>query len=245
MTRFLTKAKRLTALTATAFALALSLIITSSAPASASSPLQITTTSLAARCDGVLTFPSWCRNLDLDDKRPCLGDTSLIQDSGSCDPIGDWIGTVLANVLEILFQLVGYAAVIMIIYGGFKFVMSNGYPDRQQDAQRTISQAIIGLIVGLLGTGITRTAVNVANEIAGTGTGSITPAINQAMFILGILSVVYATYGAFTIVTAAGSPDKVKKGRNAIIYACVGVVVAIAAVAIANLIVDGVAGRAI
>jgi len=41
-----------------------------------------------------------------------------------------------------------------------------------------------------------------------------------------IISVIMILYGAFNIITAGGSPDKVNAGRNFILWAAVGVIVA-------------------
>jgi len=51
------------------------------------------------------------------------------------------------------------------------------------------------------------------------------------MAIVGVMIVI----GAFTIVTAGGSPDKVTAGRNYILYAVVGMIVAFFARAIPNI----------
>ncbi|GAH21146.1 unnamed protein product, partial [marine sediment metagenome] len=46
------------------------------------------------------------------------------------------------------------------------------------------------------------------------------------------LVVIFVLIGAFNLLTAAGSPEKVKSGRDFIIYASIGMIVAILAKAI-------------
>jgi hypothetical protein len=54
--------------------------------------------------------------------------------------------------------------------------------------------------------------------------------------ILMALAVIFVIIGAFTLVTAAGSPEKVSSGRNYIMYAAIGIVVALLARAIPALV---------
>ena len=50
--------------------------------------------------------------------------------------------------------------------------------------------------------------------------------------------------GGITMMTSQGSPDKVKKARNAIIYALVGLVIALLAFAITSFILRATKGEA-
>ena len=52
------------------------------------------------------------------------------------------------------------------------------------------------------------------------------------MVVVGIFVII----GAFTLVTSAGAPDKVVKGRNYILYAAIGMVVALLAKAVPALV---------
>lgn len=70
--------------------------------------------------------------------------------------------------------------------------------------------------------------------------GSI-PAILLAVFeillrIVGILAVVFVIYGGFQYLTSTGEPDKAKAGRTTIINALVGMMIAMLATTIVNLV---------
>jgi len=60
---------------------------------------------------------------------------------------GTTVNTVVGLVVNILSVLVGIAAVIMIIIGGFKYVTSAGDSSNVKSAKDTIIYAIIGLVV--------------------------------------------------------------------------------------------------
>lgn len=56
---------------------------------------------------------------------------------------------IAINLLEIAFQVVAYFAVGYIIWGGFKYIKSEGNPSKIGEAKQTILYAIIGLGVAL------------------------------------------------------------------------------------------------
>ena len=55
--------------------------------------------------------------------------------------------TVIINVLTVV---VGAVSVVMIIIGGFRYVVSNGDSNSMAGAKNTILYAVVGLIVALL-----------------------------------------------------------------------------------------------
>lgn len=55
--------------------------------------------------------------------------------------------TILKDVLEIISLIVGFAAVAMLIVGGFKFVTSGGDPSGIKSARETVLYALIGVVV--------------------------------------------------------------------------------------------------
>jgi len=60
------------------------------------------------------------------------------------------VTTVIQNVIRILLFIVGAAAVIMLIIGGIRYVMSSGDQNAVAGAKNTILYAIIGIIVAVL-----------------------------------------------------------------------------------------------
>ena len=70
---------------------------------------------------------------------------------GSCDPAQSEAGfkKIVTTVVDVLSIIVGAASVIMIIIGGFRYVISGGDSNGVQGAKNTILYAIIGLVVVL------------------------------------------------------------------------------------------------
>ena len=63
---------------------------------------------------------------------------------------GDSLTSLIGTVLTILSIVVGVAAVIMIIVGGLRFVLSAGDSNATSSARNTILYALIGLIIAAL-----------------------------------------------------------------------------------------------
>lgn len=61
-----------------------------------------------------------------------------------------FLGKMINRVVKPLLFVVGAAAVVMLIVGGLKFVLSSGGQDAVQSAKSTIAYALIGLSVSIL-----------------------------------------------------------------------------------------------
>lgn len=70
-----------------------------------------------------------------------------------------------------------------------------------------------------------------ANNLVGQG-GIVNTVINTMLFIVGILSVVMIIFAGIRYVTAHGDKGQVESAKNTLIYAIVGLIVAIVAYAL-------------
>lgn len=74
------------------------------------------------------------------------------QGTGACDTILPRVAADQASqvvLLQLVFGVLGALALFFVIYGGFKFVVSDGEPDKIAKARQTIIYAIIGLIIAI------------------------------------------------------------------------------------------------
>ncbi|HET7630575.1 MAG TPA: pilin [Candidatus Saccharimonadales bacterium] len=89
-----------------------------------------------AACGGnFLGFPKWYAHLP---------------GSGSCRPqitSLNQIWVIVLNVVDIVIRLAGIVAIGMIIWGGFKYIKSQGEPGQLSQAKDIIINAIIGLVL--------------------------------------------------------------------------------------------------
>lgn len=78
----------------------------------------------------------------------------------ACGPAAVSTQTAVQNVINILLYIVGISAVIVIIVGGLRYVLSGGDPKNTAAAKDTIMYAAIGLAVSLLAYAIVNFVLN-------------------------------------------------------------------------------------
>ena len=71
--------------------------------------------------------------------------TELIGDNG-----------IFNRITSLILMIIGAVSVIMLIFGGFRYVVSGGDAKKVADAKNTILYAIIGLVISLLAYAIVR-----------------------------------------------------------------------------------------
>ena len=67
--------------------------------------------------------------------------------------------------------------------------------------------------------------------------------INVALGVIGFVAVVFIIVGAVQYVTSSGEPGKITKAKNTIMYAVIGLVVALLAYAIVNFVLGDILGE--
>jgi hypothetical protein len=88
--------------------------------------------------------------------------------AGDCaDPEAEEnVNNLVTNIINIFSVVVGIVAVIMIIYGGFKYITSGGDSGNISAAKNTILFAIVGLIIVALAQMIVRFVLSRATNQA-------------------------------------------------------------------------------
>jgi len=112
--------------------------------AQAASPVGLR--SFAACTPGrVLTFPTWYNGLPMD-SATCSVQLSKLTD----------IWKIVLNLVEILLMVAGYLSAGLILWGGIKYIKSQGNPQNIASAKSTIMNAAIGLGIALSAVAIVR-----------------------------------------------------------------------------------------
>jgi len=92
-----------------------------------------------------LGFPTWYKYLHTENLAgQCTVDFSFPGD----------ISKILLAVVEIMLRIGALIAVGFVIYGGYRYILSQGNSDQQSAARDTIINAVIGLVITILATGI-------------------------------------------------------------------------------------------
>lgn len=57
--------------------------------------------------------------------------------------------TAIGNILSIVFGIAGSISLLMVVIGGFRYVLANGDSNAVSSAKNTIIYAIVGLVISL------------------------------------------------------------------------------------------------
>lgn len=100
------------------------------------------------------------------------GKVSGIREGKNCAKTEDQqanLGDAIETVTNVLLFIIGAIAVIMIIIGGIRYVISNGDSAQIKSAKDTILYAVIGIIVALLAYAIVNFII--VEFVASSGSG--------------------------------------------------------------------------
>ena len=90
--------------------------------------------------------------------------------AGSCAASGEGaeegLNSLIADIINIFSVIVGIVAVIMIIYGGFRYITSGGDSGNITTAKNTILYAIIGLVIVARAQFIVRFVLSQATDVS-------------------------------------------------------------------------------
>jgi hypothetical protein len=161
-------------------------------------------------------------------------------------------------VVDDLLRLAGILAVLFVVYSGVMFIQSNGAPDATAKARTAGINSLVGLAITMVA--ITFVSF-IGNQIGGTGQGGtaarglldlgslpnpagaesgslIQTGLSVAFGIIGALAFLIIVIAGMRYMLAQGDPSSTAQAKNTIIYALVGLVIAILAESIVSLAVS-------
>ncbi len=72
-------------------------------------------------------------------------------DTGTCTTTGsNSLSGFIKNIVNILLYIIGAIAVLMIIIGGLRYVISGGDSSQTKSAKDTVLYAVIGLVIAVM-----------------------------------------------------------------------------------------------
>lgn len=119
-----------------------------------------------AKCDtssSILGLPTWYKYLDVGKETD--GNGAVVKNCAIIGPrktdaqraeldIPAVIGLVALAIVEILLRIGGLVAVVFVLMGGFKYITSQGEPEKTKSARMTIINAMIGLMIAIMATAL-------------------------------------------------------------------------------------------
>lgn len=64
--------------------------------------------------------------------------------------------------------------------------------------------------------------------------------VNTLLFIIGAVAVIMLIYGGFRYVVSGGDSSAITSAKNTILYACIGIIIAILAYAVVNFVITNI-----
>jgi len=110
-------------------------------------------------CDTrIFGIPVWYQYLGIDNSKDNAKDCNVNTNQNNVPAL------VVLGFIDIALYLAGILAVLMIIWGGYKFILSDGSPDQIAGGRKTILNAVIGLLIAIFSAQIVRF---VASKLSG------------------------------------------------------------------------------
>lgn len=106
------------------------------------SPVALAQSNASACSRSFLGFPTWFKYLPMSPPPECTVQTAGV--GGSVAVL------VLMALIEIMLVLAGIIALGFIIFGSYKFILSQGDPQKVAGARTTIANAVVGLIIAIV-----------------------------------------------------------------------------------------------
>ena len=145
-------------------------------------------------------------------------------------PVTVW--TIVLNLVGDVVGILGFLAIGLVIWGGYQYMLSQGDAGKAAKGKMTIVHAMIGLIICILASTITRAIADILKETSGTNI--FIGVFNHAFTWAAIVAVIMIILGGIFYVTSNGDAGKVAKAKSTIIYAAIGLAISVAAIAIVN-----------
>lgn len=101
-------------------------------------------------------------------QKACEGLTGIGVECDDGKTAEEVAGGPIRSLINILLIVVGAISVIMIIFGGFKFITSGGDTDKTKSGRNTIIYAAVGLALVMLSSFIVGFVFDTADDIGGS-----------------------------------------------------------------------------
>lgn len=98
----------------------------------------------------------------------CEGINLITGENGDCgasEDVTDGLSSTVNNLINLFSLIVGAVSVVMVIFGGFKYMTSQGSDEGTKSAKNTILYALIGLVIVLLAQTIVKYVFSKATEV--------------------------------------------------------------------------------
>ena len=192
---------------------------------------------------GIFSFGGWSYAADCPDGGTLPNCYRLDNPLGATDSIPGLICKILSFLSS---KVMPPVAVFMALYASFLLLISVGNPGKVTAARNVLLYTVVGagiillsvpliaLVLSIIGAG----AIVSCDQQAATTTfmDTVIKLINWFSWFIGLLSVAVGLYAGFTYMTGRGEPQKVATASKMIVYAVIGIAVAVIAFSIITIV---------
>ena len=157
------------------------------------------------------------------------------------------IWQIAANIATDATVIASYLIIGYVIYGGYRYMFSQGDPTKIATGKKTLVQAFIGLAI-VMSAYVIMGGIRIA-LVGGNGnigscatTTCIDPnqmvdnLITWVISVAGIVAAVFLIYGGVSYIMSSGDPAKVKKAKDTILYSVIGLIIVALAFVISSFV---------
>ena len=149
----------------------------------------------------------------------------------------------LQSGLFLAFGVLGGISLIVIVLQGLRFVLSSGNAEKTAQARNGIIYSLVGLTIALAGSSLTQFVLKYFNpedgQIEVVGANNLFVKIASLIALgIGIISVVMVVIAGIRYSLSSGNTETTNSARNTIIYAMIGLAIAIVAGPIISLVIS-------
>lgn len=168
-----------------------------------------------------------------------------LDDTTNCRGLSSFVWTAAANVASDLAIVAAIGAIGFVLYGGYLYMFSGGEATKVYNGKKTIINALIGLAITMVANivfvAIRAVLLHSDNfspvEVEGkygytahlvelTDPGLVvTDLIAWAVGFAGVVCAIFLVYGGVGYMTSSGDSNKIKKAKDAITYALIGLAI--------------------
>ena len=151
------------------------------------------------------------------------------------NPLGaDNFKDLFAGIATAIGQLVAGLGTIMVIISGVMYMTSAGDAGKIAGAKKSLTYAILGILVGSAASAIASFAKEVASK--STLSAIVDKIVTEVSTISGSLGAAMCIVAGIMYLTSGGDPGKVKTAKTALVYAVVGMVIGLSGAAIVAMV---------
>jgi hypothetical protein len=194
-------------------------------------------------------------------RQPVAG--SAAGTSSNTVELSAFIWTIVFNIMDIILNIIRYAAVVFVLIGGFSILTSSGDPGKVSKGKMTIANALLGVVITLVGAGVVRfindtllgagatQSISILEDGSLEGSGFASDVTENGVWLRAvgafmqfaiIGAVLMVAWGGIKLSMSSGDPTAAAKAKNTIIFAVIGAVLMIAARLIVQIAVTAATG---